>query len=172
MLNTSTFPQQGRSIVRTMSCGRVLLLAVAATMSLAIPASATGSPIGPNQHYLGYVNNKHVGAVIYVICPGPANPPGRTGPPAGNQPVGAVRVMSGGGYTGSFAHTIWAEFQHDAVNVVRFTAYNTPKPIPTNLRLPCSGKGTVTFTTCFGTLPCAANAKDDVVPVTFLNIAV
>ena len=154
------------------SCGRLLLLAMLVIVGIAMPASATGSPIGPNQHYLGYVNHKHVGAVVYVICPGPANPPGRTGPPAGNQPVSVVRVMSGGGYTGSFAHAVWAEFNKNTTTVVAFTSYYTPKSIPTKLRLPCSGKGTVTFTTCFGTLPCAANAKDDVVPVTFLNIAV
>jgi hypothetical protein len=62
--------------------------------------------------------------------------------------------------------------QPDAIHVVGFTTYNTAKAIPTSLQLPCSGKGTVTFTTCFGTVPCAANARNDVVPVTFENLAV
>jgi hypothetical protein len=142
----------------------------AATLALAGSAAASES-VGPNQHYLGLVNGKNAGAVIYVVCPGPAGP-NRTGPPAGGQNVKVVQVASGGGFTGSFAHEIWAVFNHNASPVVGFTTYNTAKPIPTTLHLPCGGKGTVTFTTCFDTLPCAANAKDDVVPVTFLNIAV
>jgi hypothetical protein len=146
----------------------VALLATVMTLGTAVPAQATTPPIKPNQHFIGLVNNKHVGAVIYVFCPGP---PGGTGPPAGNQTVKVVRVSSGGGYTGSSAHEIWAEFNKDAVNVVGFTTYNTAKAVPTGLRLPCSGTGTVTFTTCFGTLPCTADAKDNVVPVTFENIA-
>jgi hypothetical protein len=146
----------------------VALLATVMTIGTAVPAQATTPPIGPNQHHVGLVNNKHVGAVIYVICPGP---PGGTGSPAGNQTVKVVHVTSGGGYTGSSAHEIWAEFNKDAFHVVGFTTYNTPKAIPTGLQLPCSGRGTVTFTTCFGTLPCRANAKANVVPVTFENIA-
>jgi hypothetical protein len=137
----------------------------------AVPASATTSPIGPNQHYVGIVNGKHVGAIIDVVCPGPAGG-NRTGPPTSNQIVKVVRVSSGGGDTGSIAHEVWAEFNKDALHVVGFTTYNSPKAIPTSVRLPCSGTGTVTFTTCFGTLPCAANAKDNVVAVTFENIAV
>jgi hypothetical protein len=151
------------------SCLRVGVLATVVSLGVAIPAQAATPPIGPNQHFIGLVNKKHVGAVIYVVCPGPAGGD-RTGPPAGNQTVTVVRVASGGGYTGSSAREIWAEFNKDAIHVVGFTRYNTAKAIPTSLRLPCSGKGTVTFTTCFGTLPCAANARDDLVPVTFENI--
>jgi hypothetical protein len=153
------------------SCLRIAVLATVAALGTAIPAQAATPPIGPNQHFVGLVNGKHVGAVIYVVCPGPAGGD-RTGPPAGNQTVKVLRVASGGGYTGPSAHQIWAEFNKDAIHVVGFTTYNTAKAIPTSLRLPCSGTGTVTFTTCFGTLPCAATAKDDVVPVTFENIAV
>jgi hypothetical protein len=153
---------------------RLLVVASAVTVTLLALASPTlatamSASIGPNQHYLGLVNGKNIGAVIYVVCPGPAA--GRTGPPAGGQTVSVVQVASGGGYTGSFAHEIWAEF-NDNFNVVGFTTYNTPKAIPSGLKLPCGGTGTVHFTTCFGTLPCSVTAKDDVVPVTFMNIAV
>ena len=150
---------------------RVSLLAALMVVGTAVPASATTSPIGPNQHYVGIVNGKHVGAIIDVVCPGPAGG-NRTGPPTSNQIVKVVRVSSGGGDTGSIAHEVWAEFNKDALHVVGFTTYNSPKAIPTSVRLPCSGTGTVTFTTCFGTLPCAANAKDNVVAVTFENMAV
>ena len=85
--------------------------------------------------------------------------------------VAVRRASSGGGYTGSLGHEVWAEFGKDALHVVGFTSYNTPKAIPTALRLPCNGAGAVMFTTCFGTLPCASNARDDVVHVTFENIA-
>jgi len=136
----------------------------------ATPTSATTSAIGPHEHYLGYVNGKHAHAIIRVVCPGPAGG-NRTGTPIEGQPVTVRRVSSGGGDTGSFAHEIWAKFGGDALHVVGFTSYNTAKAIPTALRLPCAGNGTVTFTTCFGTLACASNAKDDVVHVTFANIA-
>jgi hypothetical protein len=151
------------------SCLRVAVLATVAALGTAIPAQAATTPIGPNQHFVGLVNDKHAGAVIYVICPGPAGGD-RTGPPAGTQTVEVLRVASGGGYTGP-SHHIWAEFDKDAIHVVGFTTYKTAKAIPTGLQLPCSGTGTVTFTTCFGTRPCAATANDDVVPVTFENIA-
>ena len=155
------------------SCLRIGVLVLVVALGASIPAQAatTTPPIGPNQHFVGLVNGKHVGAVIYVICPGPAGGD-RTGPPAGNQTVKVVRVASGGGYTGPSANRIWAEFNKDAIHVVGFTTYNTARAIPTSLRLPCSGKGTVTFTTCFGTVPCAANARNDVVPITFENLAV
>src|SRR5437867_3532304 len=160
-----------RTIKPYLRVALLFMVVIAAMLGTAVPARATTPPIGPNQHYVGLVNHKHVGAVIYVVCPGPAGGD-RTGPPTGNQTVKVVRVTSGGGYTGSSANRIWAEFNKDSIHVVGFTTYNTPKAIPTSLQLPCSGTGTVTFTTCFGTLPCAANAKDDVVPVTFENLAV
>ena len=128
-------------------------------------------PIRPHQRFAGLVNGKHENAVIYVICPGPAGP-GRTGPPTGNQTVAVVRGHEGDGNTGSFGRTIWAEFHDDPSQVVRFTRYRTPEAIPTTLKLPCQGTSTVTFTTCFGTLPCASDARDDIVTVSLVNIAV
>ena len=107
--------------------GLVVLLAMVATIGIPAPAHATTAAIGPNQHYLGYVNNKHVGAVIYVVCPGPAGGT-RTGPPAGNQTVAVRKVLSGGGYTGSFAHEIWALFGDDQIHVVGFTSYPQTRP--------------------------------------------
>ncbi|MDP9336756.1 MAG: hypothetical protein M3Q30_26075 [Actinomycetota bacterium] len=159
-----------RSVLRAIAVAALVIGTVVIVIAtVATPAAATTSPIGPKQHYIGLVNAEHAGAVIYVVCPGPA---GRSGPPAGGQTVAVRRVPSGGGYTGTFAHQIWAQFGSDQVHVVGFTAYDVAKPIPTSLRLPCQGTGTVTFTTCFGTKPCAANSKPDTVTVTFENIAV
>ena len=156
-------------VVRSL-CNVIAVVAIAVA-SVATPAAASTSPIRPNQHYIGLVNGKHAGAVIYVACPGPIFP-GRTGAVVGNQTVAVRHVRRGVGYTGSFAQRIWAQFGSDAIHVVGFTSYNVAEPIPTSLQLPCQGTGTVTFTTCFGTLPCAADTRPAVVPVTFLNIAV
>jgi hypothetical protein len=156
--------------MRTIRTLTALLVTVTIVLVSVSAAGAAGKPIRPHQHYLGLVNGQHSNAIIYVACAGPSYE-GRTGPPVGNQTVSVIRVKSGGGDTGSFAHAIWAQFT-DNFNVVGFTTYNTPAPIPSSLQLPCDGTGIVTFTTCFGTLPCAADAKDDVVPVTFVNIAV
>jgi hypothetical protein len=168
-----------RSVLRTIA-GTVLVLATIVVVIATVATPAAATPIRPNQHYIGLVNAKHTNAVIYVVCPGPAT--GQTGPPAGGQTVAVRKVLSGGGYTGSSAHfggraragrrEIWAQFGSDQANAVGFTAYNVTKPIPTALRLPCQGTGTVTFTTCFGTVPCAANSKPDTVTVTFENLAV
>jgi hypothetical protein len=148
-------------------------LVIVVLVGFASPAVATTStpqPIGPNQHYLGLVNGKNTNAVIYVACAGPIWP-GRTGPPVGGQTVSVARVASGGGYTGSFAHEVWAQFNSN-FQVVGFTSYNMQKAIPTTFKVPCGGTGTVRFTTCFGTLPCSATAKDDVVHVVYENLAV
>ena len=60
-----------RSLMRTVGSRlRVVLLATLIAIGIAGPAQATTSPIGPNQHYVGFVNGKHVGAVIDVVCPG------------------------------------------------------------------------------------------------------
>jgi hypothetical protein len=140
-----------------------------------IPVTTTttikvGEPIGPEQHYLGLVNGTNTKATISVVCPGPAA--ARTGPPAGGQTVAVTQVAAGGGDTGSMGHEIWTQFGTDQLHVVAFANYDTPATIPTTLQLPCEGTGTVDFTTCFGTLPCAADAVDNVVTVTFVNIAV
>ena len=125
--------------------------------------------IGPEQHYLGLVNGKNAKATIMVVCPGPAA--GGTGPPAGNQTVAVTQVATGGGNTGSMGHEVWTQFGADRFHVVAFANYDTPATIPTTLQLPCQGTGLVDFTTCFGTMPCAADSVDNIVTVTFVNIA-
>jgi hypothetical protein len=161
-----------RSVMRMIAAAVLVVVTIVVVIAtVATPAAASTSRIRPNQHYVGLVNDKHTDAVIYVACPGPVVP-GRTSPPVGNQTVAVRKVLSGGGYTGSSAHEIWAQFGNDQAQVVGFTAYDVATPIPTSLRFPCQGTGTVTFTTCFGTHPCAANSKPDTVTVTFENIAV
>jgi hypothetical protein len=158
-------------VIRRLVCAVAIVVVVAVMVGLfTASAAAPTSKIGPNQHFLGFVNGKHAKAVIRVACPGPVGG-NRTGPPTGKQTVTVRRASSGGGDTSSLANDVWAQFGKDALHVVGFTSYNTPKAIPAALRLPCSGTGSVTFTTCFGTLPCASSARDDVVRVRFENIA-
>jgi hypothetical protein len=126
------------------------------------------SPIGPNQHFIGLVNGKHTGAVIYTVCPGPAGG-NRTGPPAGNQTVAVKRVHSGGGDTGAGGHSIGARIT--PTTVVTIDGYGDAEPVPTSARVPCDGSGTVAFSSCPLPQPCGAGARVDDVPVRFINIA-
>jgi hypothetical protein len=155
-----------------LSSVRITLLAavalVAGSVAWATPAAAS-SPIGPNQHFIGLVNGKNVGAVIYTVCPGPLGP-GRTGPPVGNQTVAVKRVRTGGGDTGAAARVIFAVIT--PTTIIQLHAYGVPAPIPTTAQVPCDGTGTVVFSTCPLPQPCGAGARDDDVPVQFLDIAV
>jgi hypothetical protein len=81
------------------------------------------------------------------------------------------RVTSGGGDTGANGRTIFAYLPGGPPALVSFSTYESPKPIPTTARLPCSGTGTVYFTTCPLPQPCAVGTKSDNVKVTFVNIA-
>jgi hypothetical protein len=156
--------------------GSTTTTAITSPTTTTMPTSDTttttiksGSPIGPEQHYLGLVNGKNAKATIMVVCPGPAA--GGTGSPAGNQTVAVTQVATGGGNTGSMGHEVWTQFGADRFHVVAFANYDTPATIPTTLQLPCEGTGLVDFTTCFGTLPCAVDSVDNIVTVTFVNIA-
>jgi hypothetical protein len=59
-----------------------------------------------------------------------------------------VQVPSGGGCTAS-ASTIFAQFGSDPRQAFIFHAYGVTDPIPTTMRVPCDGTGTVTFSVCF-----------------------
>jgi hypothetical protein len=127
--------------------------------------------IRPNQHFIGLVNGDATEAVVYVACAGPMLL-GGTGPPVGGQTVSVHQVESGGGFTGSAAHLLAAEFDSDTADAVVFGTYDTRGEIPITTNVPCEGMGTVRFTSCFGLAPCPADAVDYVVKVTFVNLAV
>jgi hypothetical protein len=138
------------------------------TTTTTIPA---GGQIRPNQHFVGLVNGDHADAVVYVACAGPSRL-GGTGPPVGGQTVAVHRVASGGGFTGSAAQFLAAEFDSDPAEAIVFGAYDAPGEIPITAEVPCEGTGTVRFTSCFGLAPCPSDAVDYVVSVTFVNLAV
>ena len=87
-----------RSVLRMVAGVVLVVVTVVVVIATVATPAAAASPIGPNQHYIGLVNGKHSGAVIYVACPGPVIP-GRTSPPAGNQTVAVRRVLSGNRYS-------------------------------------------------------------------------
>jgi hypothetical protein len=148
--------------------GIVVAGAALLTTTLGTEVAVAASPIGPNQHFVGLVNGKHTGAVIYTICPGPAT--SDYGPPAGDQTVAVRRVAAGGGNTGAGGRVIYARIT--PTTIVTMKAYDRPESIPTSARVPCQGKGTITFSTCPLPQPCGAGGKVDDVPVTFIDIAV
>jgi hypothetical protein len=126
---------------------------------------AASAPIGPNQHFVGLVNGKHVDAVVYTICPGPGT---GDGPPVSGQTVAVRRVASGGGDTGTGAHVIYARVT--PTTIVELKAYRRAEPIPTSARVPCQGTGTITFSTCPLPQPCGAGSAVDNVSVRFINM--
>ena len=142
-----------------------------ATLTPASVAGASGGPIGPNQHFIGVVNGKHSGAVVYTVCPGPAGP-GRMGHPAGNQTVEVQRVSSGGGDTGSTGSVVYGYLPGSPPGITQLNRYKTPGAIPTSAMVPCGGNGVVTFSSCPLPQPCGTGAKTDDVKVRFENIAV
>jgi hypothetical protein len=151
----------------------VVAVAIAVPAALFVGTAAAGAgtqPIGPNQHFLGLVNGKNVGAVVFTVCGGPVSL-GRTGPPAGGQHLSVAQIASGGGYTAS-ANTVFAQFSSDPAHVFVFHDYGTDEALPPTLKVPCDGTGTVTFSPCFDTLPCPVGARADVVSVRFIDLAV
>jgi hypothetical protein len=138
-----------------------------------------GGKIGPHQAFIGLVNHNSgikTHAQIRVACPGPIRPGERTHPLA-HQPLVVTRpeVIQGKfGNTGAHGTHINAYLgippvATDSGGIATFTQYDTPKPIPTTLSVPCSGSGFITFIP-FPRDP--GTSRSFVVPVDFVNIAV
>lgn len=159
---------------------RTLLPAVAAFASVALTGSAASAaavtdpaPIGQNQLFIGLVNGKTADATVYVACPGPVTA-GETGTAISGQYVEVEPEAAGStslfGYTGSAADSITAIFGPSAVanQGVVIHDYFVQVPIPSTLKLPCSGSGVVSF----DPTPTSATARSFTVTVTYVNIAV
>lgn len=142
---------------------RATVLAVAAASCLALctlpaaaQARAIGTAIGPNQFFTGTVLSPTVSSagtdIVRVVCAGPAT----TGSPAPNQWTEVKLAPAAGttvGFTGSAANSIVANLIYSlqnppivvAIKIATFKAYSTPVPIPTNIKVPCSGPGQIDF---------------------------
>jgi hypothetical protein len=143
-------------------------------VGLLAPPAGAAAPIRSNQHFIGLVNGKQAGAVVKTVCPGPATS-GRTGRVMAGQTLSVARRAGGSGYTGPFGQVnAWfvPSQQGPAPVQVRFTSYGEPLTIPTSVRVPCDGTGTVEFSSCPYLAPCAFGWVPTYVKVRFVNIAV
>jgi hypothetical protein len=153
----------------------VLLAGAGSTLAPAASASA----VGPDQYFTAQVNGQQSNAVIKVVCPGPAVPPGGTGAPLAGQTVSAGLLLppaaSAVGFTGSAATSIEVSLTWPSPSVTgpppervaRFTSYGS-QPIPTGIAVPCGGTGVMTFVPA----PGSPTARPATVTVTFANVAV
>jgi hypothetical protein len=150
----------------------VLVIAIAAIGAGGSVAGAQQA-IGPDQHFIGLVNGSNNAPNVYTVCPGPATL-NRRGPVAGGQSLSVAELAGGAGYTGPFSQ-VYAWFaprrNGSTPRQLRFTTYGRPRSIPTSIRVPCDGKGTVVFSSCPYLAPCAAGWVPDDVTVQFVNIA-
>jgi hypothetical protein len=157
---------------------RTLLPVAAAFVTVALTGSAAlaapvgdPAPIGPNQFFIALVNGKTANAVITVVCPFPPTP-GELGSPLSGQYVEVEPEAAGTagpfGFTGSAANSISAVFSPaSATNeAVVIHDYFVHVPIPTTLKLPCSGSGVVAF----DPIPGSATARSATVSVTYGNV--
>jgi hypothetical protein len=151
----------------------VLMMGLTATAALLAGPAAAQTVIGPNQHFIGFVNGSSNAAVVKTVCPGPATP-GRKGSVAGGQTLSVAKVSGGMGNTGLFSQ-VFAWFVPTAnghtPTQLTFTHYGRPRTIPTSVRVPCVGHGTVEFSSCPYLAPCAADWVPAYVKVRFVNIA-
>lgn len=159
------------------------VLTVAATALVALPAAASAASLGPailpNQFFTGSVTGiaaaggAATSSIIGVDCAGAAS----TGNPLPGQTIEvklAPPTVAETGYTGSAADSIvadliWSYAEPPIIvqlQIGTFTAYSTPLPIPTDIDVPCSGTGEVSFNPA----PTSSSAVSAVVPVTFVSV--
>jgi hypothetical protein len=159
----------------------IFVAAAALIAGTTAAGAATSAPvkIAPHQYFVGLVNGSaglahH--AQIRVACPGPIRP-GETTHPLSGQTLNVTRpstITTKDGYTGPRGTHINAYMgippsATDTGGIASFAYYNTPKPIPTTLTVPCSGTGYITFIP-FPRDP--GKSRSFVVPVDYVNIAV
>jgi hypothetical protein len=151
------------------------LAAAAVVVAAASPAAAGGVvdpvPITPNQAFNGLVNGATGVSRIAVTCDGPTDVV-PTGHPVAGQVFTAVQAdpagtVPGTGFTGS-AGTSLVVSVRPAISrtppvTLRFFQANAS--IPTDLLVPCSGEGTVSFVPSLT----SSTARTAVVKVVFVS---
>jgi hypothetical protein len=136
----------------------VLAVALASGLVLANASAAGATPIHPNQHFVGVVTGVSPSASPIVTLGTVCGRTAVTGRVAAHQTLAVHAAANGAGYTGPFDH-VYAWFEEDSsangpVQVV-FSRYDIPQTIPNTIRVPCTGTGTVTFSSCPHLAPCA-----------------
>ena len=152
---------------------------VLATSVAALPAGAAGT-VGPKQYFTGVINgengNTTIPITIRMACFGPIRP-GQTGHPMGGQTLAVHQLFPPTAAVGSLGYTgndseIGAFFNAPPPAAAGagtatpiFHRYDTPKPLPTSLTLPCAGTGTVWFTP----IPVVPPSRSAAVPVRYVG---
>lgn len=159
---------------RTLRPWYLSLAAATVLVATATPAYADGiidpAPIGPNQVFIGEVNNVATNATIKMACFGPVHV-GQLGHPMDGQTVKVLPVTGPtpvvAGYTGSAGRQVNVDFgpSSSVVTPVVLRFWAAPATIPTTLLLPCYGSGTVTF----APYPTSPTARSATVTVTFVG---
>ncbi|MFG2041644.1 hypothetical protein [Dactylosporangium sp. NPDC048998] len=152
----------------------VSLAAAGALVAAPVPAFAgpviDPAPIGPNQSFVGLVNDQTANATIRMACFGPVRP-GQTGHPMDGQTVKVLPVIgpspAEAGYTGSAANSVLVNFgpASSGSSPIVLQMWAVSAKIPTTLVLPCGGTGTVTFAPS----PTSATARSATVQVVFVG---
>jgi hypothetical protein len=168
----ATVPRRFRSWCVPLAAAAALLCA-APTGAAAAPADGVvdPAPIGPNQYFVGLVNDQSADATIAMACFGPVHA-GQTGHPLADQtvkvlPVTAPTATARAGYTGAAGNVVGVGFglSASAASPVVLRTWAVAAKIPTTLVLPCYGTGTVTFVPA----PTSATARPATVRVTFVG---
>jgi hypothetical protein len=159
---------------RILSALAVALAMMVSSFGFGTTVAAAREPIGPDQHFIGLVNGGNDDPIVYTACPGPSSPD-RRGHVVGGQTMSVAKQADGAGYTGPFS-AVYAWFAPTKSGTtprqLKFTTYGRVRDIPTSVRVPCDGKGTVVFSSCPYLAPCAYGWVPDEVDVQFVNIAV
>jgi hypothetical protein len=166
-------------IAEAARCLGSALAASATILALLAAPAAAGPPqvaVQPHQVYGGSVNDTTSQATITMGCFGPTRPR-QTGHPLGGQHLAIfipeALTSSAFGDTGRRGHRIVARIVTNAgtsppvATFTRFTRtgalYTASSSLPTSVRLPCTGAGTVVFSPA----PHSNDAKVATVAVTF-----
>ena len=122
--------------------------------SATIAAAQVQDPvlIGPNQSFVGLVNNRSANATIEMACFGPSRP-GEYGHPLAGQTlevklVGSVTSAVPLAFTGA-AREIQATYAISntlEVLLAEFSSYYVQAPLSTSLTFPCTGTAVIPFT--------------------------
>ena len=135
----------------------VLTAVLASLLMISSASAASATAIKPNQHFIGVVNGTGPSATavtsVQVLCSNLAT----TGQVATGQTLSVRAAASGAGFTGPLSQ-VFAWFDQDvrspAPTEVTFRRYGTERAVPSTVRVPCSGTGTVTFSPCPRDAPC------------------
>lgn len=159
---------------RMLSALAVVLAMTLSSFGVGTAVAAAREQIGPDQHFIGLVNGSNDDPVVYTACPGPSSLD-RRGHVVGGQTMSVAKKAAGGGFTGPFSQ-VYAWFAPTKSGTtprqLKFTRYGRLRAIPTSVRVPCEGTGTVVFSSCPYLAPCAYGWVPDEVDVRFVNIAV